>query len=234
MTPDLLARIGTALWGFGWPHQLAKTLNVEELSVKQWAVDVAPIPASIAPELVRELKRHAGLCYSLISEIDNQEKTPAPRDEAGAMRRYSLFAVAAAVTVLCGGCSTIIEGTSQEIYVNTNPAAASCKLMREGRQIATINPTPGAAFVQKTKYDITIVCDRDGFEQATYLNHSGAAGATFGNIVLGGGIGWAIDSASGSDNKYDSPVNLTMVPKAAIVPLPAPQPSRPIGPTPRR
>jgi hypothetical protein len=95
--------------------------------------------------------------------------------------------------------------------------------MREGRQIATITPTPGAAVVQKTKYDITVLCDREGFEQATYLNHSGAAGATFGNIVLGGGIGWAIDSASGSDNKYDSPVNLTMVPKAAMMPPLAPQ-----------
>jgi hypothetical protein len=144
--------------------------------------------------------------------------------------RYSPFAVAAAITVLCGGCSTIIEGTSQEIYVNTNPAAASCKLMREGRQIATINPSPGAAFVQKTKYDITVVCDRDGFEQATYLNHSGAAGATFGNIILGGGIGWAVDSASGSDNKYDSPVNLTMVPRRPTAAPVSPVSSAPLPP----
>ncbi len=28
----------------------------------------------------------------------------------------------------------------------------------------------------------------------------------------GGGIGWAIDSASGADNKYTSPVNITLVP----------------------
>jgi hypothetical protein len=62
--------------------------------------------------------------------------------------------------------------------------------------------------------------DQPGFDQATYLDHSGAAGATFGNIVLGGGIGWAIDSAAGADNKYESPVNLTMVPKAAVVPVP--------------
>jgi hypothetical protein len=134
---------------------------------------------------------------------------------------FSLCAMAG-IALLCAGCSTIIEGTTQEVYVNTNPAGAACKFMREGRQVATI--TPGAAVVQKTKYDITVLCDREGFEQATYLNHSGAAGATFGNIVLGGGIGWAIDSASGSDNKYDSPVNLTMVPKAAVMPPLAPPP----------
>jgi hypothetical protein len=121
---------------------------------------------------------------------------------------------------LCAGCSSIIEGTSQEITINTNPAGASCALMREGQPIGSVNPTPGTVLVKKTKYDITVVCDRPGFEQATYLNHSGAAGATVGNIILGGGIGWAIDSASGADNKYDSPVNLTMVPKQTVTAQP--------------
>ena len=50
------------------------------------------------------------------------------------------------------------------------------------------------------------------FPRATFHNKSDAAGATFGNIVLDGGIGWAIDPASGADNKYTSPVNITLVP----------------------
>ena len=115
--------------------------------------------------------------------------------------------------VLLSACSSIIEGTSQEIMVNTNPAGASCSLNRQGMSIARIDPTPGAATIKKTKYDITIECDKDGYQEATYLNHSSVAGATFGNIVLGGGVGWAIDSASGADNKYDSPVNITLVPE---------------------
>lgn len=109
-----------------------------------------------------------------------------------------------------GGCSTIIEGRSQEIMVNTNPPGASCTLKRKDETLGTINPTPGSLYVEKTKYDIMIACDKKGYETATYLNHSGAAGATFGNIILGGGIGWAVDSATGSDNKYDSPVNITL------------------------
>ena len=114
--------------------------------------------------------------------------------------------------VILSGCSSIIEGTSQEITVNTNPSGAECSLEREGISIARVNPTPGAVTIKKTKHDITIVCKKPGYQDATYLNNSGAAGATFGNIVAGGGIGWAIDSASGADNKYDSPVNITMVP----------------------
>jgi len=116
-----------------------------------------------------------------------------------------------AITLLTA-CSSIIEGTSQEIVVNTNPASADCSLEREGISIARINPTPGAVTIKKTKYDITVKCNKDGYQEATYINNSGSAGATFGNIALGGGIGWAIDSAAGADNKYDSPLNITLVP----------------------
>lgn len=118
----------------------------------------------------------------------------------------------ALIALSLGACSSVIEGTTQQISINTNPPGADCSLKRQNEVIARVNPTPGAATIKKTKYDITVVCDKDGYQEATYLNHSGAAGATFGNIILGGGIGWAVDSASGADNKYDSPVNLTMVP----------------------
>ncbi len=57
-----------------------------------------------------------------------------------------------------------------------------------------------------------IECELAGYQKATYHNKSGVAAATFGNIVLSGGVGWAIDSASGADNKYTSPVNLTLAP----------------------
>ena len=117
------------------------------------------------------------------------------------------------VALMSGACSSIIEGTSQEIMVNTNPNGAKCVFNREGGVIGTIDTTPAALTVKKTKDDITVVCSKEGYQDASYLNHSGAAGATFGNIILGGGIGWAIDSASGADNKYDTPINITLVPK---------------------
>ncbi len=115
-------------------------------------------------------------------------------------------------------CSSIIEGTSQEIFVNTNPPGADCALNREGMTIARVSPTPSATTIKKTKHDITIVCTMDGFHEATYFNKSDVAGATFGNIILGGGIGWAIDSAAGADNKYTSPVNITLVPLTELKP----------------
>jgi hypothetical protein len=132
-------------------------------------------------------------------------------------------AVAVAFAAVClSGCASVIEGTSQEIKVVTNPPGANCAFVREGSVIARVEQTPGGATIKKTKHDITLTCTKQGYQEATYLNHSGAAGATFGNIVLGGGIGWAIDSASGSDNKYDGVVNVTLVPVGATAAAPPP------------
>lgn len=113
---------------------------------------------------------------------------------------------------LLGGCSSIIEGRSQTLFVNTNPIGADCGIYRQNLRIATVQNAPGSALVEKTKHDIWVACVKPGYQMATFYNHSGAAGATFGNILLGGGIGWAIDSASGADNKYESPMNVTLVP----------------------
>jgi hypothetical protein len=123
---------------------------------------------------------------------------------------------------LLGGCASIVEGTNQQIAVNTNPAGADCGLYRKGLRIGTITQAPGSTLVNKTKNDIWIVCVKPGYQAATYLNHSGIAGGTFGNIIAGGGIGWAIDSASGADNKYDSPVNMSLVPVAQGLPVTTP------------
>jgi hypothetical protein len=135
-------------------------------------------------------------------------------------------ATAAAIAAVClSGCASIISGTSQEIKVVTNPPGANCELVREGAVIARVDQTPGGATIKKTKHDITLKCHKDGYQEATYLNHSGAEGSTFGNMVLGGGVGWAIDSASGADNHYDGIVNISLVPASAAVAGSAPPPA---------
>ncbi len=89
----------------------------------------------------------------------------------------------AAALFTVSGCSTIIEGRSQEVTVITSPPGATCELARNGTPLGSILPTPGSMYIEKTKYDIMITCDKPGYETATYLNHSGAAGATVGNIL---------------------------------------------------
>lgn len=122
-----------------------------------------------------------------------------------------------AATLAMSGCATLLEGTSQEILVSTNPAGATCTLEREGQTIATIPATPSAALVQRRKHDITIRCKKDGFQDAIYVNNSGlASGSVAGNVaadlLLTAGLSSIVDSASGADNQYESTVNITMIP----------------------
>lgn len=112
--------------------------------------------------------------------------------------------------VMLSGCASILDGRSQEVMVNSSPDGASCNLTRNNESLGTISPTPGSIYIEKTKYNILMNCTKDGYEPATYVDKSGIDGAVWGNILLGGLIGWGIDSASGADNHYDSPVNITL------------------------
>ncbi len=119
-----------------------------------------------------------------------------------------------------GACSTITQGTDQEIYISTSPMAADYTLERQGEKIAEIASTPGSVTVTKTKHDITITCNKDGYQTATYLNNSGwesalgAAGIAL-DVILTLGASSAIDSMTSADNKYEPSVNITLVPAEA-------------------
>src|SRR5262249_18047010 len=119
--------------------------------------------------------------------------------------------IVAAAFIALAGCASIITGTSQQIAIATNPSGAKCVLSRQGQPIATIEPTPGTATVQKDKHDILVACVKDGYQTATQYLHSGVEGGTFGNILLGGVIGWGVDSATGADNKYPETATLTLI-----------------------
>jgi hypothetical protein len=111
------------------------------------------------------------------------------------------------------GCSSIMEGTEQEIVIHSRPEGAQCDLKRNGNIIGHIDSTPASVVVQKTKDDIHISCTRSGFEETGFHNRSGQADTTYGNLILGGLPGWAVDSARGADNRYDSPVYVVMTPQ---------------------
>ena len=126
-------------------------------------------------------------------------------------QRHSRFAVAALSAMTFSGCSSIVSGTSEQLTINSNPPQAICVLEREGLPIGQVT-TPCGLNVTRTKHNIQIKCTKDGYEPATAFLKSDVAGATFGNILIGGGIGWAIDSAAGADNNYQEVTTVTLVP----------------------
>ena len=70
-------------------------------------------------------------------------------------------------------CASVLSGTTQELVVNTNPPGANCVLNRLGSSIGNVNPTPGGVTIQKTKEDITIICNLEGYQEASHFSNSG-------------------------------------------------------------
>ncbi len=127
------------------------------------------------------------------------------------------FVVLLPLVLLLPACASIIEGTEQSIAIQSIPTGADCRLLREGEVVASTT-TLGWVVVEKTKHDITLECRKDGYEVATVELESGVEAATWANIALGGGIGWAFDSATGADNKYPDYVKLRLIAKPENAP----------------
>jgi len=131
-----------------------------------------------------------------------------------------IHAIAAATVfgVALSGCATLVgEGSSQTISVMSTPPGATCIFYRQGEPIGTVQ-TPGNLVVSRRKYDITIKCNKAGYDEASYFNKSGLSGMVAGNIaadlLLTGGLSSIVDSASGADNEYTGNVVIGLIPSA--------------------
>ncbi len=107
-------------------------------------------------------------------------------------------------------CASIVEGSSQEVMVNSAPSGAHCDVYRLGVAIAEISKTPGSATIKKRNKPIAISCSKPGYETTTAVAKSDLAAWNLGNIVIGGLIGFTIDWIDGAWNKYDSPVTVAL------------------------
>ena len=130
------------------------------------------------------------------------------------MKRFLVVASAA----LLSGCASIASGTTQQIAITSSPAGATCDVSRQGLSLQKLI-TPASAFVQKTKYDISVECSKSGYQNATQVNKSGVEGWTFGNLLFGGVIGLGIDLASGAQNHYDTQMNFNLPVVNGAVPM---------------
>lgn len=110
------------------------------------------------------------------------------------------------------GCATVIDGPNQNITVSTNPEGAQCAVDRAGTRLGMINPTPGSLRIDKSKNDLTVTCEKDGFLGANISQTASFGGVTFGNILLGGAVGFIVDAASGANYSYPSELRLDMAP----------------------
>jgi hypothetical protein len=119
-----------------------------------------------------------------------------------------MFAVAAA-TILpfaVGGCATVINGTSQDYEMSSQPQGAKVTLSN-GQ--SCVSP---CKISLKRRNDLTATVELDGYKTEKVYIQSRTGGAGVGNILLGGVIGAGVDASNGSMNSlYPRPLNVKLV-----------------------
>ncbi len=93
---------------------------------------------------------------------------------------------------LLTGCATIVKGTTQEIPVASDPENAD--VSADGQ---IMGQTPiDISLTRKRDHLVTI--SKSGFRPKTIAITKSTGGAVWGNILLGGLIGWGVDASSGA------------------------------------
>ncbi len=113
---------------------------------------------------------------------------------------------------LLPACATVTSGTSQNVAVESIPAGAACTISRQGAVLGTVAATPGSLEVSKSRQDLIVACTHPDHQPASRTVVAEGQAMVAGNILIGGGIGLAIDAATGAMNRYPGTVSLTLAP----------------------
>lgn len=149
------------------------------------------------------------------------EMGPKKAHLVGWVATISLFA-------LCTGCASITQGTTQSIAVDTNPSRpAECKATNE--KGSWLVKTPGALTVNKSGGPLSITCEcQDGWAGVQSVQ-STTNGAVFGNLLVGGLIGTAVDMSSGAAYQYPATVVVPVGPRQDVAGgIPGPNIAQPV------
>lgn len=124
--------------------------------------------------------------------------------------------LAVGVATLTSGCASIVNGHNQSLSVQTRSkagaeiAGANCKLSNDkGVWFLT---TPGTTTVHRSMRDITLLCEKEGFETGLLSSKSSTKPMAFGNILFGGVIGAGVDIATGAAYDYPELIVVEMGP----------------------
>lgn len=107
-------------------------------------------------------------------------------------KALALLALTAGLST--GGCATVLNGTNIDYMTETDPSGANVVFLN-----GLSCESPCELELRRgsdTRVDIT----KDGYEPVYVLIQSRLGGSTFGNILLGGGIGAAVDGSNGASN----------------------------------
>jgi hypothetical protein len=131
--------------------------------------------------------------------------------------RYMANACCIALGLLSAGlsgCATIASGTTQNLTVvsEKNISGARCELSDKKGGKWYVPSTPATVTVRKGDGPMSVICKKEGYNDTIIMVEEELAGAVFGNIIAGGGIGILVDSVSGAAQHYPDKVTVWMEP----------------------
>ena len=125
------------------------------------------------------------------------------------MKKVSLI-VAAAVATTLSGCATVLNGTHTSYTADSQPAGAMVKFTN-GESCTT-----PCKLEFRRKDDVRADISRPGYKPTYVLIQSRLGGASFGNILLGGGVGAIVDGSNGASNRlYPNPLIVKLAPEGS-------------------
>ena len=131
-----------------------------------------------------------------------------------------LVTAAIAAASILSGCATIIEGRTQEVFVNVTPVTAECVAFRRGEEVGRYSYLTRSMHVPKSRRDLTIRCSAPGYVTADMTASSSLSAwgvASFLFIDLG-----ITDFATGALKKYPASITIAMLPDPSLGERPAP------------
>jgi hypothetical protein len=147
--------------------------------------------------------------------------------------KFVTCAVAAGLLGLTG-CASIVNGGSEDIAVLTPPVSgATCVLSNQEGSWSVVTPT--VAHVERGHENLTVKCDKPGYQEAWTSLESHTSAMTYANVA-NLGVGFAVDSYTGAIDGYSHSVQLPMQPVATVSAEPPattpPAATPPAAPTP--
>jgi hypothetical protein len=115
--------------------------------------------------------------------------------------------------ILNTSCASIVSGRNQSVTVstttsnNTSLNNSNCKLINSKGE--WITPTPGSVLIRKSYGNMSINCENASLKGSQTFK-SKHEGIVWGNILLGGIIGWAVDAGTGAGFSYPQSMNVEM------------------------
>lgn len=124
---------------------------------------------------------------------------------------------ALATLLLSSACASIVDGTKQEVDLQTSPVGCSrCELSNsKGNYSATC--TPQKVMVKRAYGPLSVQCYGPNSSGQTEVESS-VKGWFFGNILIGGLIGMGVDAATAAAWDYPQTIHVQMLQNNAYQP----------------